>query len=152
MSPNRYFLLARGLQAGFVFLLAALLSGCGDAVSKGKAQAAAASSYELEICGDNKIKNPLEKQLERAFAQLLSGACGDDAFLILSRGDEMTYVQVHYDTKDDSYTLEYQEGSTKNHFATDDELGFRKVFDIFVKYRQNNPSWDEGIRWRRIRI
>lgn len=76
-----------------------------------------------------------------------------EAFAILS-ADDNTYLQCAEQSEPPyGYVLEYQEGSTKNHYAaTDGPITLERVLAAFVKYLHGDDSWRSDFTWKKVKL
>lgn len=51
------------------------------------------------------------------------------------------------------YILEYQDGSTAEHYrATDESINLERVADALSKYLRRDESWKSDFRWKKLAI
>lgn len=102
---------------------------------------------QLTINGQIHSENPDADQLKSAVANL-----GGEEFLILSRGsdDDELYIQT-YHNKDDSWQLEYRDGSADRHFYLDPQsITIDDVTDALVMYLNDPASIEEKWTWKKL--
>lgn len=93
------------------------------------------------------IQNVTAQQVTDALASL---GRGDIEFVILSDGNR--FMQAAGDTRS-GYTLEYNEGSTKEQFrATTRKISDADLTSAFRTYFQNDPTWKTLFSWEKFRI
>jgi len=99
---------------------------------------------KLHLGDDSTIPDVQECDIDDAFPRL---SAMDDPFAILSTEDETMYVQT-YSEGDGTFLVEYQIGSTDNHFrARDGALPHTVVIDIFKRFLRRDPQWNQTIEW-----
>ena len=73
-----------------------------------------------------------------------------DQFAILGPND-MTYVQTLLTP--DGFVLEYQEGTTEQHFeSTRGDLREAEVVEAMGAYLDGNPAWRWPFEWRQVEV
>ena len=102
----------------------------------------------LEVGGDV-ITRQADDAAIAAAIRSLARQSEDEAFAILSSSDE-TYIQtVRGD--DGRFGLEYQEGSTAQHYGCyDDTLDEAKLIRIFTFYLHGDPRWYTELSWEKM--
>ena len=92
-------------------------------------------------------------KVESATGAVLSRIGGQE-FAILVDGTDaegLTYIQCDLDYG--KYALEYQDGSTEQHYrATDSRLPLHRAMTAFKKYLNDVDSWKADFRWKRLPI
>jgi hypothetical protein len=95
----------------------------------------------VETTGDVQDPSPAD------IARVLGGL---DGIAILSR-DELTYLQTD-GTPAEGFVLEYQAGSTEEHYACPCRLPLDEVIQAFLAYARGDPSWRTSLGWEKVRI
>jgi hypothetical protein len=73
-----------------------------------------------------------------------------NSFAILSRG-AMTYIQTSGKPQE-GFVLEYQEGTTKEHYrCTDEMLPVDRVISAFQKFSRDDSSYKQEFEWTRAK-
>ncbi|MCG8525535.1 MAG: hypothetical protein MI748_04080 [Opitutales bacterium] len=99
----------------------------------------------LNVSGKT-IESPTASDIQQAISNLQDNA---DSFVILSLG-EMTYLQCIGDSSV-GYIVEYQEGSTDQHFTTKDgHIDTSRTLTIFKMYADQNPDWKNQTSWEKM--
>jgi hypothetical protein len=133
-----------------ILVASLLVLGCGEkniVISGGK------SSYSMDVCGDEKHKNPDHKKISVALLKLSSNSCGKDSFVVIVLdSDEQTYAQTAYDKDENKFILEYQDGSIDKHFQSVSNLNYTEILNALVGYSSTSNLWDQNIEWKRIQI
>ena len=99
---------------------------------------------KLTVGSADPIANPSAEQIRSAL-----DALGDssDSFAILA-ASELTYIQTS-GTPADGFVLEYQTGSTEQHFRSEsDSVPLDTVTEAFLLYAEADPSWREVASWQ----
>jgi hypothetical protein len=93
-----------------------------------------------------KTENPYLPNIREAIERM-NGS--DDSFVILSRsGTGLTYMQTAGGGSE-GFTLEYQEGSTDEHYECIDELSEEDIVNAFQAYRSRNEMWKLAYEWKK---
>lgn len=133
-----------------IFVVSLFVLGCGEKsniISGGK------SSYSMDVCGNEILKNPDHKKISVALLKLSSNSCGKDSFIVIALdSDEQTYAQTAYDKDENKFSLEYQDGSIDKHFQSVSNLNFTEILNVLVGYSSTSNLWDQNIEWKRIQI
>ena len=97
------------------------------------------------IMNTDKVESATETDLSRI---------GGQEFAILvdnADAEGLTYIQCDLDFG--KYALEYQDGSTEQHYrATNFRLPLDRVITAFKKYRNDDDSWKADFQWKRLII
>lgn len=75
----------------------------------------------------------------------------DFEFAILAKS-ESKYIQCAITGSSNQYVLEYQDGSVKKHFQTDNFVTLSRAISAFIWYLRGDPSWKTEFVWERIAI
>lgn len=99
----------------------------------------------LNINDKDQVENPTADDLNHHLPQV-----GIDEYCILSRKDE-EYMQF-YHNDDDTYLLEYRDGSFEKHYAeTSEQLSIDEVLSAFVGYLEGDEQrWKAKHEWRKV--
>ncbi len=83
----------------------------------------------------------------------IRGNLAGQTFAILALDDE-TYIQCSSEAQPyGQYLLEYQQGSTAEHFrATDPRITSDRVVKAFCKYLEGDESWRLDFRWEPMAV
>ncbi len=103
----------------------------------------------LEVGGTVVAQQADEAAITQAIRSLAEQA-EDEAFAILSSSDE-TYIQT-VRAGDDAFGLEYQQGSTAQHYGCYQTLGEDQVLQAFLFYQQGDPRWHSDFIWEKMEI
>jgi hypothetical protein len=103
-----------------------------------------ARPFQLELNSGRIINNPT--------MQDLAAHVDTEEFMILSTSRRsQTYMQCASPTDATSgFTLEYQDGSTDNHFAAQGHLTAADVVSAMTKYLLGDLSWHTDFEWQKI--
>ena len=104
--------------------------------------------FRLDIRGEHEILDPTPQQIKLAIDSL--SPSDDSPFLILDKGDGMTYMQAGLD-ENSLWTLEFQEGSLQQHFQVSN-VSTEKVTDMFLAYAGGDEAWRTSVKWEHIDI
>lgn len=103
---------------------------------------------ELVVGGLLVSDNPNEVLISSKLNNLKPGS---DAFAILSK-DEMNYIQTAIGPGE-QITLEYQDGSTEEHFrCVDQGIDLDKVINAFILYLHSDEQWKRELSWEKVEI
>jgi len=92
-------------------------------------------------------------KVESATEADLSRIGGQEFAILVDNADAegLTYIQCDLDFG--KYALEYQDGSTEQHYrATDFRLPLDRVITAFKKYLNDDDSWKADFKWKRLII
>ena len=93
---------------------------------------------------DEYFENPDEQKIRSVLADLPA-----EEFAILSRFDEV-YVQV-YHNEDNTYQLEFRNGSYDQHFGADPDLiSLQDVQNAFAAFLGGADDWSQAWVWEKI--
>ena len=92
------------------------------------------------------MENPSPQQIRKEIDALDGTGSG---FLILAR-DKLTYMQVARVKA--GFIVEYQEGSTDEHFRAFRELDTNDVAGLLLHYHEGNSSWKSLTDWEKVRV
>jgi len=102
---------------------------------------------KLEIEGEVIGKNPSSE----AIAKALSSLDGKNkSFAILER-DRLTYIQASGSIKD-GFSLEYQDGSLKEHYCCSDDLSLKNATEAFQSYAKGENNWQKALKWKPMKM
>ena len=101
----------------------------------------------LEV-GDRMLTQQADEAMVADAIRSLAQQSEDEAFAILSR-DDMTYLQT-LRTPDGLFGLEYQAGSTDEHYGCYEELEEAAVIRAFTLYLHEDPRWHDERQWEKI--
>jgi len=94
----------------------------------------------------NTLNDPSLSHIREAVKKLKGGT---NSFVILTKsGGGFSFLQVRGSDKD-GFDLEYQDGSTNDHYRCTDELTEEQVVAIFQAYRSGDESWKSKSVWER---
>jgi hypothetical protein len=85
----------------------------------------------------------------------MAKAVKTEKFAILSEAcDSGTYIQfLRRERRNPPLTLEYQEGSTDNHFrAKDADITSERIVAAFWKYATGDDSWKRDFDWEPLKL
>ncbi len=99
----------------------------------------------LVICEDEKIANPTEQDISRALRFL--DETSNVAFASLEH-DDMNYLLVTGDQRH-GFRLEYQSGSTQEHFAALELTAIDHTIRVFVLYLHGDSDWRGLVVWKK---
>lgn len=71
-----------------------------------------------------------------------------DEFAILEQS-EMTYMQTSGNVTD-GFVIEYQEGSTDEHYKADEKVPLDKLVLAFQSYAAGTDAWRSMFEWERM--
>jgi hypothetical protein len=99
----------------------------------------------LILNDDDQVANPSVDQLRQRLPQI-----DIDEFCILSLDDER-YIQCFHND-DDTYLLEYRDGSADKHFAvTSDSLLIQDIVEAFIGFLENDSTrCQTNHAWKRV--
>ncbi len=97
---------------------------------------------KLEIEGERVRRNPSLDEIEKALASL-NGR--NSSFAILER-DKLMYIQASGPTAN-GFSLEYQDGSLKEHFECPVDLPLEEVIKVFQAYALGGDQWRTSCNW-----
>lgn len=101
----------------------------------------------LKMRWGNEVQDPFPHNIRDAI-QAFKG--GSNSFAILTKS-ELTYMQC-IGGKSIGYSLEYQEGSTDDHYECIDELTEEDVIEALQAYRTSDASWKTRFHWKKQRV
>ena len=99
----------------------------------------------LILNDDDQVSNPSVDELRQRLPQI-----GIDEFCILSLEEER-YIQCFHND-DETYLLEYRDGSADKHFAaTSEDLLIHDIVEAFVGYLENDTDrWQTNHQWESV--
>jgi hypothetical protein len=73
---------------------------------------------------------------------------GEEFTILLSDEHELTFMQCAEDYDEPGqYILEYQDGSTYEHYCAVETIPLERVLAAFYKYLRNDKSWRSDFIW-----
>jgi hypothetical protein len=108
-----------------------------------------------------KAKKPLElelasgKTIPAVKPAQIAAAIADEEFGILRvSARSNTYIQfADQDEAPYEHILEYQEGSTANHYAAvHPGIPIAAIADVFAKYLRGDPAWKTAFEWEKMEL
>jgi uncharacterized membrane protein len=97
---------------------------------------------QLEIEGKVVRENPTREEIAAALTSLDGKKA---SFAVLSHSG-MTYLQASGSVKD-GFSLEYQNGSLKEHYCCLNDLPLEDVTSAFQAYAKGNSGWQTAFDW-----
>jgi hypothetical protein len=89
---------------------------------------------------DNARASDIRKNLE-----------GEEFTILISDEDALTFIQCAEDDDEPGhYIVEYQEGSTYDHYRTDEVMPLERVLAAFYKYLRGDESWRTDFEWEHM--
>jgi len=97
---------------------------------------------KLEIEGEVIGKNPSSEEIAKA----LSSLDGENKSFAILEYDKLTYIQTSGSIKG-GFSLEYQNGSLKEHFYCPHDLPLDDVTRAFQSYAKGEKGWQTDFNW-----
>lgn len=100
----------------------------------------------FEVEDATPIEEPTAEQVDAGLRTL---QVPERTFAIL--GEDWSYIQTAFDG-DESFVLEYQDGSLEKHYKADRPVALEEVIGAFESYLRRDGAWQSRFRWERLAL